>query len=144
VSAARPTPVPDELSQPFWTGTAAGHLVLQRCDACRTFVHPPAPVCPACGDADAGLSFEPVAGRGAVRSWTVVRQPFLPGFDDLVPDVLVDVELDDAPDVRLIGRFVDGVDALPLPLGSPVTVVYEVLADGSAIPAFTRAEEEGA
>ena len=32
-----------------------------------------------------------MSGRGVVRSWTVVRQSFLPGFD--VPFVLVDVEL---------------------------------------------------
>ena len=37
----------------------------------------------------------PVEGRGTVRSWTLLRDAFLPGFRDDVPYVLVDVELDE-------------------------------------------------
>ena len=39
-----------------------------------------------------------------------MRQSFLPGFDD--PFVLVDVELPAQPDLRLIGRLVDGSTTL--------------------------------
>ena len=42
-----------------------------------------------------GVAFAPVSGRGTVRSWTVVRESFLPGFDDDLPFVLVDVELNE-------------------------------------------------
>ncbi len=52
--------------------------------------------------------FEPVSGRGFVRSWTVVRQSFLPGFEDDLPFVLVDVELEEQPDLRMIGRLPTG------------------------------------
>jgi uncharacterized OB-fold protein len=136
--------VPDALSAPFWDGTAAGHLVLARCGACRAFVYPPAPVCPACGATDAPMAHEQI-GRGAVlRSWTVVRQPFLPGFDELVPYVLVDAELDDAPGVRLIGRLLDGGDPPALALGAALSVVFERLDDGSAVPAFARPDQPAA
>ena len=80
----------------------------------------------------------PVGGDGTVRSWTVVRHPFLPGFDDDVPFVLVDVELTEHPHVRLIGRLLDGVGA-PLRPGAAVVVAFEDLAPGVAVPAFELA-----
>jgi len=139
VTAARPVPVPDERSAPYWDLAARGILALARCGRCGRFAHPPDVVCPHCHHTDPGFTFEPVSGRGAVRSWTVVRQSFLPGFD--VPFVLVDVALDleEDDDVRLIGRLVDGPDA-PLRSGAEVEVTFEQLDDRVAVPAFTLAD----
>jgi hypothetical protein len=95
--------------------------------------HPPDIVCPRCGSADPGFEFTAIDGKGAIRSWTVVRQSFLTGFD--VPFVLVDVELSAETDLRLIGRLVDGPDA-PLRLGAPVRLAFEDIAPGVAVPAF--------
>jgi uncharacterized OB-fold protein len=92
-------------------------------------------VCPHCHRTDPAFAFEPVSGRGSVRSWTTVRQSFLPGFDEDLPFVLVDVELDDQRDLRMIGRLLDGPDA-PLHLGDRVTAAFEDLAPGVAVPAF--------
>jgi uncharacterized protein len=129
----RPVPVPDETSAPFWSAAAAHRLVIARCARCAQLSHPPDAVCPCCGSTDPAFAFESVDGAGAVRSWTVMRQSFLPGFD--VPFVLVDVELLVQADLRLIGRLVDGPDA-PLRLGAPVRLVFEDLAPGVAVPAF--------
>jgi len=134
--AARPVPVPDEASAPFWEATASGVLALARCTSCSQFTHPPVPVCPGCGSTEPGFTFQPVDGRGVVRSWTVLRQAFLPGFADDLPIVLVDVALDGHDDLRLIGRLLDGPDA-PVQVGAAVTVAFEQLADGIAVPAFT-------
>jgi hypothetical protein len=71
-----------------------------------------------------------------VCSWVTLHHSFLPGFDALLPVVLVDVALKEQPDVRLIGRLLDGPDA-PLALGSRVRVAFEELAPGVAVPAFT-------
>ena len=92
-------------------------------------------MCPDCGSTDPQFTTEPVEGGGTVRSWTVVRDAFLPGFAGDVPFVLVDVELDVQPDLRMIGRLVDGptrrsTSATASP--SPSTT----LADGVAVPAF--------
>jgi uncharacterized OB-fold protein len=94
---------------------------------------PPDVVCIACGSTDPAYDFTPVSGRGVVRSWTVVRQAFLPGFD--VPFVLVDVELSEQAGLRHIGRLLDGVEA-DLHIGAQVRVAFEDLADGIAVPAF--------
>jgi uncharacterized OB-fold protein len=133
-----PVPVPDETSAPFWEAAAGGVLALARCETCHGFSHPPAPICPHCHATDAMFTFTPVATRGAVRSWTVVRQSSLQGLENEVPFVLVDVAIEGLDDLRLIGRLVDGVDA-PLSVGAVVDVVFEQVADRVALPAFTLA-----
>ena len=143
MTGSRPLPVPDEQSAPYWRSAAEGELVLARCSRCRALAHPPDVVCPHCGSTDPGFAFDPVSGAGTVCSWTIVRQSFLPGFDDEVPFVLVDVALDAASeesDVRLIGRLLDGPDA-PLSVGARVMVSFERLDDGVAVPAFALETE---
>jgi uncharacterized OB-fold protein len=131
----RPIPVPDEESAPYWKAAAEHVLTAARCSVCQKFCLPPDVVCPHCRTTAPNFAFEPVSGRGAVRAWTVVRQSFLPGFDGDLPFVLVDVELDEQAELRLIGRLVDGVDA-PLQIGSRVVPAFEDIADGVSIPAF--------
>ena len=133
--ATRPVPVPDERSAPFWEAAAAHVLTVARCSRCGKFSIPPDIVCSHCHRPDPEFVFEPVSGRGLLRSWTIVRQSFLPGFDDDLPFVLVDVELDEQADLRVIGRLLDGAD-VPLQLGDRVTAAFEDLAPGVAVPAF--------
>jgi uncharacterized OB-fold protein len=132
---SRPVPVPDEESAPFWEAAAAHVLAVARCARCGSFSIPPDVVCQHCHHGDPEFAFVPVSGRGAVRSWTVVRQSFLPGFADDVPYVLVDVELDEQTDLRMIGRLVDGPD-VSLHLGDRVVAAFEDIAPGVAVPAF--------
>lgn len=132
-AGSRPVPAPDEQSAPFWAAAAEHVLVLARCSRCGTFSHPPDLVCPHCGSADPAFVFAPVDGTGIIRSWTVMRQSFLPGFD--VPFVLVDVELRAQTDLRIIGRLMDGPDAA-IRVGSPVSLVFEDIAPQVSVPAF--------
>ncbi len=133
MTTARPLPVPDEQSAPYWLAAAEHVLTVARCGRCDAATMPPDIVCPHCHSTDPEFRFVPVSGRGVVRSWTVIRQSFVPGFD--VPFVLVDVELTDAPTVRLIGRLLDGPDAA-LSQGDLVGVAFEDLDDGVSVPAF--------
>jgi len=136
----RPLPVPDERSAPFWDATARHVLTAARCSRCRARVMPPDLTCPRCLSSDPAFVFEPLSGRGTVRSWTIVRQSFLPGFADDVPFVLVDVELAEQRDLRIVGRLLDG-PAAPVRLGDPVTVAFEDLAPDVSVPAFVLARE---
>lgn len=134
----RPLPVPDESSAPFWSAAAEHILTVARCGQCGQFTMPPDVACPHCHTSDPRFEFTPVSGRGTVRSWTVVRQAFLPGFGDDLPFVLVDVELVEQPELRLIGRLLDGVGA-DLHIGDAVVVGFEDLAPDVAVPAFELA-----
>ena len=131
----RPLPVPDDISEPYWAAAAQHQLTVARCARCAAFTMPPDVVCPHCGATDPEFTFTVVSGCGAVRSWTVVRQSFLPGFEAEVPFVLVDVELVEQAELRLIGRLLDGVGAALCP-GAAVRVCFEDIAAGVSVPAF--------
>ncbi|WP_067672697.1 Zn-ribbon domain-containing OB-fold protein [Nocardia miyunensis] len=135
MTLTRPVPVPDEQSAPYWEATARHELRIARCSQCGSFAVPPDQVCPRCGTTVPAFSFEPVSGRGRVRSWTVMRQSFLPGFEEDVPFVLVDVELVEQAELRIIGKLLDGPEAV-VRVGDPVTVAFEDLVPGVSIPAF--------
>ena len=135
---AKPKPVPDERSAGYWAAAAEHVLAVPRCSRCGGLSMPPGPVCPHCRSTEPDFQFVPVHGGGTIRSWTLVRDAFLPGFRDDVPYLLVDVALDEYPNVRLIGRLVDGPDA-PVHLGDAVTVTFDDLDDDAAVPAFTLA-----
>ena len=132
--APRLLPEPDEQSAPYWRAAAEHVLTVARCSRCDGATMPPDVVCPHCGTTEPEFTFVPVSGRGTVRSWTTVRQSFLPGFE--VPFLLVDVELDDVPDVRLIGQLLDGPDA-PIQTGDPVVAAFEDLSPEISVPAWT-------
>jgi uncharacterized protein len=106
---------------------------MARCSNCETFSFPVDSICLQCRTTNPEYSWEQVSGDGVVRSWTIIRQSFLPGFD--VPFLLVDVELVEQAELRMIARLVDGADASPA-LGDHVRLAFEDVADGVSIPAF--------
>jgi uncharacterized OB-fold protein len=110
--------------------------MLARCSDCGAVNHPPDVTCPSCNSLDPRFTWERTNGSGRIRTWTVIRHSFLSGFE--LPFLLVDVELDEHPQVRLIGRLADGADT-PLKLGDAVTLTFDDLAPGVAVPAFAMA-----
>lgn len=134
-AARRPIPVPDERSAPYWAAAARHVLTVARCARCRAYTIPPDQTCPHCRTTAPEFVYEPVSGRGKVRSWTVVRQSSLPGFTGGVPFVLVDVELDEQAELRMIGRLLDGPEAT-LRIGDRVVVAFEDVAEAVSVPAF--------
>lgn len=132
MSTDRPAPEPDELTRPYWQAARDGQAVLPRCSACGRFDLPPDIVCRRCGTTEPAWTWEPVSGRGTVRSWTLVRQAFLPGLDP--PYVVADVELDEQQDLRTIGRLADA-DPGRLAIGDRVVTAFEPAGEW-AVPVF--------
>lgn len=116
----------------FWTSGADGRLRFLRCRACRTYVHPPAPRCPACLEGD--LSPEPVSGRAVVESYTVNHQQWIPGSE---PYVVAWVSIVEQPDLRLTTNLV-GVEPEELAVGTAVEVFFEEH-EGVHLPLFRPA-----
>jgi uncharacterized OB-fold protein len=134
-TSERPLPQSDEMSAPYWEAAARHLLTAARCSTCGTFNHPPDGVCMACGSTTPRFVFTPIGGTGIIRSWTVVRQSFLPGFDALIPYLLVDVELDEQPGLRLVARLLGAAES-DLHIGDRVRTTFEDIAIGVAVPAF--------
>lgn len=131
----KPLPMPDTVSEGFWRATAEHKLAIQRCTHCGTYAHPPGVVCRACLARVPSWRFETVSGRGQIRTWTIFRMSFLPGFKSEVPYVIVDVELDEQAGLRMLGKLVDGPQA-KLAAGARVETVFEDRGEGVAIPQF--------
>lgn len=103
-----PVPLPDDDTRAFWQGVERGELLVQRCDACERRIWQPSPVCPSCGTSD--LPWRAIEGAGEIVSWIVVRPPTLPAFADMVPFVVLLVELGEG--VRMLGYLVDDAGAV--------------------------------
>jgi uncharacterized protein len=135
-SPVKPVPVPDERSAGYWAAAARHELAIARCPVCRRYSIPPDLVCRLCSNTDQPFVYETVSGRGTIRSWTVIRMALLPGFRDDVPYVLVDVELDEQPGLRMIGRLTDGPSAT-FTVGARAKVAFDDMTPGVSVPAFT-------
>ena len=120
--------VDDPVMRPFWEGARAGRLMLQRELATGACHWPPKPMYWKGGGR---LEWFEASGRGAVHSWVVGYEPFLPAFRHLLPLVMVLVATDEGP--RLVGYM---VDAQPdeMRFGMRVRVVFKRLTDGVTLP----------
>jgi hypothetical protein len=102
MSIDQPAPVAlDPDTGEFFEAAKAGRLVVRWCGDCHAYVHLPAAACNHCGSWN--TSWIDVAPTGRVYSWTVVERQFRAAFP--VPYTVVLVELDAAPEVRLVGHL---------------------------------------
>jgi acetyl-CoA acetyltransferase/uncharacterized OB-fold protein len=116
----RPLPLLTPANEWFWTSGKDGRLRVQGCDDCKTLVHPPTPICPACRSRN--WSPVEVSGRATVVGYTVNHQPWLKGFDP--PYAIAVVALEEDAAVRLTTNIV-GCDPNDVGIGQEVTVQFE-------------------
>jgi uncharacterized protein len=137
---AKPVPVPDETSAPFFAGALAGRLMLLRCRVCGTFMSPTAylrvPVRPRCVRCFSGdLDWVPSSGRATLYSFAVMHQLYDPAFAAELPYNIAVVETEEG--VRLTSQVVDCPTG-ELEIGMPLEATFERLSDDVAIPKFRR------
>jgi len=128
----RPVPEPDWLDAPYWEGTRARELRLQRCRECRGWQWGPEWICHRCLAFD--LEWVAVEPRGTIYSWERAWHPVHPALRGRGPYVVVLVELPQAGHVRMIGNLL-GDPAQAVQIGAPVEAVFE--AHDDAAPPFT-------
>ena len=117
MSKIEPKATPE--TQPFWDGTAAGELRLQRCASCDAHYFPPRPFCPTCLGDD--VTWETVSGKGTLHTYVINHRPGM-GFEP--PYAICVIQLDEGP--RMMGNVV-GVEQTPeaLELDMPLQVTFE-------------------
>lgn len=118
----------------YWKGGARGALCFLRCAECKTFVHPPSPVCPSCLSRQ--LAPTAVSGRARLLTWTVNHHPWIPGFPP--PYLIAIVEIVEQRGLRITTNLVHCTpDELRMDL--PVTVLFEEREGGVFLPLFEPA-----
>lgn len=131
----KPLPHPTPETQPFWDGTKAGELRLQRCDDCSNVYFPPRPFCPKC--ASRAVTWFAASGKGKLHSYVINHRP-APGFESDAPYSIAVVELDEGP--RMMTNIV-GVEQTPeaLVVDMPLEVSFEAASDAISLPKFRPA-----
>jgi uncharacterized OB-fold protein len=124
-SVIPPTATLDD--QFFWDAIAEGRLVFQRCAACGTVRHPPAPLCGDCHSTE--WDTHESSGHGHVYTWIVSHHPTQP---DAEPRIVVLVELDDG--VRFVSNLL-GIREADARNGMEVALSIEDV-DGVVLPQF--------
>lgn len=125
-----PRPEVTPLTEPYWSGLAAGELRFQRCHACGNAWLPARDQCPRCLS---GLhTWEVASGGGRIISWVVYRQAVHEAFAERVPYNVAIVELDEGP------RLITNVDAPEGDLAIELPVRLRIDEDdGVFLPRFT-------
>jgi uncharacterized OB-fold protein len=120
--AGLPAPAQEPLALPYWEGTRAGRLVIQRCRGCGRHQWGPEWVCHRCHSFD--LGWEEVAPRGRIWSWQRPHHPVHPALTGHGPYTIVLVELPHADGVRMVGNLLCGPTD-PVAIGAEVEAVFE-------------------
>ena len=132
------TPDPDDpINAGYYAAAAEGRLVVQCCRDCGTRQYPPELNCHACYGFD--MDWEQSSGQGSVWSWVEVAHPAHPALREFGPYVVALVELDDMPEIKLMGAVVDAPTGGAMEIGARVRVVFEQTADDLAQPRWRLA-----
>ena len=122
--------VDDPVMRPFWDGARNGLLMQQR-DRQTGEVHwPPKPRYWKDGKR---LEWFEASGQGAVYTYVVAYEPFLPALAHLLPHIMVVVQL--AEGARIVGHMVHCTPA-EMAIGMPVRVVFKALTDRVTLPVW--------
>ena len=116
----------------FWfDAVREGRLEIQRCTACGTLRHPPAPACAECRSFD--WDSIPASGRCTLHSYTVLYHPKDPAFHYPLAVGLADLE----EGTRLVADIAD-VDPEDLSIGMELEIGFAAHAHGEILPQLRR------
>ena len=127
----KPSPVPDEVSKPFWDACNEGRLVVQNCSACSRLQHPPQKACLACGS-EANIEFREMNGRGKIHGYLISHDSRVMMLQEIQPFNLAVIELEDAPEIKMLSHL-PGTPTDEIPVGSAVQVEFEPTYNGQKV-----------
>jgi uncharacterized OB-fold protein len=132
----RPLPQPTPETLPFWEGCKQHELRIQLCLSCEQYYFYPRPFCPYCFSED--VEWKVVSGDGTLQTYVINHRP-APGFESTGPYVIAIVELAEGP--HLMTNIVNVEPSQDhLPVGLPVTVVFDDVTEDITLPKFQPKE----
>lgn len=134
---AKPVPVPDLDTRPFWDACKKHELRAQRCTGCGRFRWPPQGFCPSCYSWD--HEWAQLSGRGTVKSFSVVHHSAVPSFKDDLPYVVAVIGLEGTDDHVDISSNIVDCPWEDVKVGMPVEVVFNDLSAEATLPQFRPA-----
>ncbi|MFJ7832531.1 Zn-ribbon domain-containing OB-fold protein [Peribacillus sp. NPDC097284] len=133
----KPIPVKTQDNTPYWDGADRHELILQKCNSCQEYSHPPGPSCAKCGSTELSWESQGSDINGKVYSYIISYRPFLPGFQDDLPLIIAIVELDKLPDVKLIGNILQ-CSTDDVHIGMQVKMTWEKMTEEHSLPQWIQ------
>jgi uncharacterized OB-fold protein len=127
----KPFPNVNGDSKEFWAGCKSHELRFQKCKTCGHVRWPPSILCPMCYSKD--TKWIVAEGKGRVYSFAVYHVAYHPGFENDLPYVVADVELEEGP--RLLTNIV-GCRPDVVKCDMPVEVTWEDITEECSLPKF--------
>jgi hypothetical protein len=127
----KPLPKVNGDSRAFWAGCKEHQLKFQECKACGHVRWPASMLCPVCHSEEANWLVS--EGKGKVYSFVVYHVAYDPAFENDLPYVVADVELEEGPRVvtNIVGCRPDEVSC-----EMPVEVTWEDITGEFSLPKF--------
>lgn len=135
----KPIPLKTEDNHPYWDAADKHELALQKCNDCGHYAHPPGPSCAHCGSQNVGWEQLGKDVLATIYTYVISYRPFLPGFQDDLPLVIAQAQLDKAPEVKVMCNLLD-CDAADVRVGMPVKMVWQDITDDRSLPQWIPAE----
>ena len=129
--AYKPSPVPDEVTKPFWDACNEGRLVVQNCTTCNRLQHPPQKACRECGS-EHNMEFREMNGRGKIHGYLVSHDSRVMMLQEIQPFNLAVIELDDDPGIKMLSHL-PGINRDEVPVGATVQVEFEETYNGQKV-----------
>ena len=133
------SPIPDEVSKPFWDACNEGRLIVQKCTACtdrrglNVMQYPPQQACINCGS-DEQLEWQEVSGRGRIQTYCVMHDTPIRLLQEDQPFNIAVIELDEDRSVVFFSHL-PGTPVDEVPVGASVQVEFEATpATGQKVP----------
>jgi uncharacterized protein len=137
MTPAKPLPILDPDTKPFWDAARGHELRAQQCSGCGRFRWPPSGVCPDCHSWQS--QWVKLPGTGIIDSYVVVHQP-IGAFASEVPYVTAKIVLDGTGGHANIVSNVTDCAWDRVRVGMPVSVYFDDVADDVTLPKFRPAE----
>lgn len=127
----------DHDSKHLYRGWLDKQLLINKCDDCGNFHHPPKPICPNCWSFS--LTPTEVSGRGTVHLAMFLRQgPSAPDVDyNISPHPVTTIELEEQKGLRFTSTVIN-CPLEEIKIGIPVELTW-IERFGAPFPVFKRA-----
>jgi uncharacterized OB-fold protein len=133
------SPIPDQMTKPFWDACNEGRLVMQACKACDYIQYPPETECFECKSSE-HLEWREMSGRGKIRTYGVVHDCPVKTLQVDQPFNVALIALEEDPEIVLYSHL-PGIPADEVPVGANVKVIFqETPATGQKVPEWQLAD----
>jgi uncharacterized protein len=127
-------PVPDEETEFYWKAAKNHELMIQKCNKCGKYQHPPRGRCIYCHSTDVAPA--KVSGKGKVFTFGIMHLGVVLGFKDSVPYNTTWVLLDEG--VRIVCNLQECKNE-DIYIGMPVEVCFQDITEEVTLPQFRPA-----